>query len=258
MISFVVEWIGPFLTGVALVGLNLCLWRLRRRLRQVTTSLISIPVHTGLRDCECGCMVGFEEDTPGPWPPRTPTQTQAEMLPLRDEIIQGYRSYSIEWEDGRPWLQGTMMRWKSRRLSATCQTSSGRGSADLCQTHLATLDDGCSCGIYAHKIPQAFRPGPVSATCVLYGVIWPHTAGYRASEARIESLRYHAMTSVPDSLEQELCDLLALHYEVPCELVAWPLHEIAFPDQPYFVSQGPGGGVVHRAGPSYHSPWSTT
>lgn len=195
-----------------------------------------------------------------PAPPKAkakPTNNPAiDNLPLRQDVILGYRKYSIHWIDGHIALRGSFGGiWTERKMRASCGSLKGglEEAARLCETHLAILD--CQCGIYAYAEPQGLRTGEVSARVVGYGIVWPHTQGWRASEARIEELNYHPQSRSP--YEKEIVKALEEQFGVPVRTpqpTLWDREDEPVND-PYFLPGVPG--VVQRAGPSYASFWTS-
>ena len=50
-------------------------------------------------------------------------------------------------------------------------------------------DEGCSCGIYAHKAPERLYLGPINAVVIGYGKVIVHPDGWRAEKVEIVGLK---------------------------------------------------------------------
>lgn len=177
-------------------------------------------------------------------------------LPLRTDVIRAYRAYNIKWDRGRPLLMGSREPWTTTDKTAACA-----GNVTKCEEHLSSLAE-CGCGIYALTKREDAYGGPVVADVVLFGIVWPHTHGYKASKARIESLAY--TPSSDSQWEAEIVTALAAAYNVPVAMGAlkergeanpdlvWKVAWTGYGPQGYgaYYLDGPGGTVGTYIGPT--------
>lgn len=125
-----------------------------------------------------------------------------------DEVVQGYRGYTLVWGKGGLCLRGTRVEWPTATYVATC----GSGDTELAAYHLGGKE--CQCGLYVFsnqpEVPEEF---PIWAHCVAYGWVVPYERGWRAEKVRIDSLYY---TPPANQIGvRQIAELLELRYEVP-------------------------------------------
>lgn len=138
-------------------------------------------------------------------------------------MLQGYRGWLVKRINGKMTLTSPMSKyhWAKTESTAFCNACSKLvtlwGPVRTLRTDIA---EGCSCGIYALRTPEAviqyFHSGGIDVIgrVFLYGRVIEGDLGYRAEKAKVDMLLMPTMRRIPQGEIIELANEYGVHVVV--------------------------------------------